>query len=777
MSEYLPLLIGLLFLSGILVTVLYPIFKQRLGWVLSLAPLTLFVLLLISLGDIGTKTIKLLPSDFSLLPGINFAFRMDGLSAIFGLLITGIGFLVVLYASWYMKKYSRQAHFFSYLMFFMAAMTGLVFSDNLMALFIFWELTSVTSFLLIGFDHHSEKSRQAALQSLLITGFGGLCLLFAAILIGQIAGTYQISEIMASGIDFTAHPQYQLIFILILMAVLTKSAQFPFHFWLPGAMQAPTPVSAYLHSATMVNAGIYLLLRMHPVLSGTILWKYSLILAGVITMFLGAWFSMGQKDLKRILAFTTISALGTMVLLIGVGTPLSMEATLVFFIVHGLYKGGLFMVAGIIDKSTGTRDITVLSKIWKPLPATTIFGVLALISMAGLPPMLGFVGKELVYVAKIQLPGLSWIILPLGVGANIMMVAISLTVFVEVFYTKSKKPAIPIHNTEKKFPWYFILGPGVLALAGLLLGLFPAGLNQVISNALFVTKNQVVDVHLLLWHGFNEVLVLSIFAILLGVIVFVFRKPVTKFIRLTIKWFDIYHLPTIFMNVMNQYLRIAGKNTQRIQHGYHRYYLITFFVVTLAITAFQINWNFRELVPLGGFTTIRLNIVILLMVSSLAVLFAVFSMSRLSAILAMGVVGYGVGLLYLLYGAIDLAITQFLAETVIMVLFVMVIYYLPKFAKLSNKKSRIRDIIISLAVGAGVTIVVLHSRALNQYEPISHFFTENSLQKAHGRNIVNVILVDFRALDTLGEITVLTLAAIGVYSLFRFTVKKKKINE
>ncbi|MEA2106344.1 MAG: proton-conducting transporter membrane subunit [Bacteroidota bacterium] len=340
----------------------------------------------------------------------------------------------------------------------MAAMTGLVFSDNLMGLFIFWELTSVTSFLLIGFDHHLEKSRQAALQSLLITGFGGLCLLFAAILIGQIAGTYQLSEIMASSINFTAHPQYQLIFILILVAVLTKSAQIPFHFWLPGAMQAPTPVSAYLHSATMVNAGIYLLLRTHPVLSGTILWKYSLILAGVITMFLGAWFSMGQKDLKRILAFTTISALGTMVLLIGIGTPLSMEATLVFFIVHGLYKGELFMVAGIIDKSTGTRDITVLSKIWKPLPATTIFAVLALISMAGLPPMLGFVGKELVYVAKIQLPGLSWIILPLGVGANIMMVAISLTVFVEVFYSKSKKSAIPIHYIEKNYPGILFLG-------------------------------------------------------------------------------------------------------------------------------------------------------------------------------------------------------------------------------------------------------------------------------------------------------------------------------
>lgn len=775
MSEYLPLLIEFLFFSGILAIALYPLLKQRLGWLLSLVPLVVFIVLFANLKGLNPQTIKILPCDFNLLTGVDFAFRIDGLSLIFGLMITGIGFLVVLYASWYMKNYKRQAHFFSYLMFFMAAMTALVFSDNLITLFIFWEITSVTSFLLIGFDHHQEKSRQAALQSLLITGFGGLCLLFAAILLGQIAGTYQISEMITQGTNFTSHPQYTLIFILILMAVLTKSAQFPFHFWLPGAMQAPTPVSAYLHSATMVNAGIFLLLRMHPLLSGTLEWKYALILAGVITMFLGAYFSMGQNDLKRILAFTTISALGTMVLLIGIGTPLSMEATLVFFIVHALYKGGLFMVAGIIDKSTGTRDITVLSKLWKPLPITTIFAVLALISMAGLPPMLGFVGKELIYVAKIQLPGLSWVILPLGVGANIIMVAISLTIFVEIFNNKTKKPKIPIKYKENKMPWYFIAGPGLLALAGLLLGLAPGMLNNLIANALFVTKNQLVDVHLLLWHGFNQVLLLSIFAVLLGVLIFIFRKPVARFIKRTIVWFDIYHLPTIFMNVMNSYLKIAGKNTQRIQHGYHRFYLITFFLVTLTITAFQINWDFSDLVPIDGFTSIRFNIVILLMVSSLAVIFAVFSLSRLSAILAMGVVGYGIGLLYLLYGAIDLAITQFLAETVIMVLFVMVIYYLPKFAKLSSRNSRIRDIIISLSVGAGVTIVVLHSRALNTYEPISYFFTENSLLKANGRNIVNVILVDFRALDTLGEITVLTLAAIGVFSLFRFTYKKKKV--
>jgi multicomponent Na+:H+ antiporter subunit A len=268
----------------------------------------------------------------------------------------------------------------------MAAMVGLVFSDNLIGLFIFWELTSVASFFLIGFNHHLEKTRQAALQALLITGLGGLCLLLAVIMIGNVAGYLSNSELIANNIHLGNHPHYYLILVLVILAAMTKSAQFPFHFWLPGAMEAPTPVSAYLHSATMVNAGVFLLMRMYPVLGGTIAWKYSLMLTGVITMFLGAFFSMGQKDLKRILAFTTISALGTMVLLIGIDTSDSLKAALVFFIVHGLYKGGLFMVAGIIDKSTGTRDVTILSTLWKPLPITTIATTLALISMAGLPP-------------------------------------------------------------------------------------------------------------------------------------------------------------------------------------------------------------------------------------------------------------------------------------------------------------------------------------------------------------------------------------------------------
>jgi multicomponent Na+:H+ antiporter subunit A len=772
-GKLIPLFTALIIAAGLAVPMIYPILKKRTGLFLSLLPLLVFIAIILHL-ILNREGGALITGDlFEIMAGVDFSFRIDGLSIIFGLMISGIGFFVLLYSAYYMGKYERQGHFYMYLMVFMGAMTAMVFTDNLVALFIFWELTSITSFLLIGFDFHSAKSRQAALQSLLITAIGGLCLMFAVILIGNITGTYRISELLSSGVSLTTHSQYPLIFILILMAVLTKSAQFPFHFWLPGAMQAPTPVSSYLHSATMVNAGIFLLLRIHPFIGGSDIWKVSLMLAGGITMFLGAFFSMGQKDLKRILAFTTISALGTMVLLIGIDTVQAAKAALVFFIVHALYKGGLFMMAGIADKSTGTRDITILSNLGKSLPFTSIAAVLSLISMAGLPPMLGFIGKELIYEAKIQLPGFAWLVLPLGVGANIMMVAVSLTVFFEVFYPTASKQSVTIKHRESYYPWYFPAGAIVLAVAGLVLGMMPGRLDNLISDALLYVRSQEVSVKLSLWHGFNKVLLVSALTVLAGVIVFRFRRVVIPAISRLIGWFDKLFLPDLFMKVMKRYLEITKRNTNRIQHGYHRFYLLTFFLVTLGIVAIQLIISENVPLPASGFSEIRMHVVLLLLVSALAVVFAVFSTGRLTAIVAMGVVGYGIGLIYLFYGAVDLAITQFLAETVLMVLFVMVMYKLPRFAVLSTKTSRIRDAIISLAIGGMVTLVVLNARFINLFEPISSYYLENSLTEAHGRNIVNVILVDFRALDTLGEITVLTLAAVGVYALFNIRVRKQ----
>lgn len=774
MEQLAIILIGIIFLMGLMVPVLRPILKSYTGRILALIPFALFAVLTFMFFTLPDQTARLVDTGFGFLPEMQFSFRIDGLSLIFGMMVSGIGGLVLGYSSFYMAKYAGRTKFYFFLILFMGAMLGLVFTDNLLALFIFWELTSITSFFLIGFDHDKEKPRQAALQALLITALGGLCLLFAVIMIGNLAGTFRLSELYAQGFHFGAHSQYQTVFLLIFVAVATKSAQFPFHFWLPGAMNAPTPISAYLHSATMVNAGIFLLLRLNPMMGGTIAWKGALILTGGLTMFIGAFFSLGQKDLKRILAFTTISALGTMVMLIGMNTTASIKAALIFFIVHGLYKGGLFMVAGIIDKNTGTRDIDKLGGLLKSMPVTSIAGILALLSMSGLPPMLGFIGKELIYDAKVQIPELSWLVVPLGVAANMMMVAISVLVFYEIFLPRKKKPVIPLKHKEKELPGNFLAGPVALALVGLGLGMTPGWLNNILSNAMYYVQSQTVEVHLALWHGFNQVLILSIFTVVMGVLIFLLRRPVGKLVSIIIQWTDQYHLPEKFNNLIGNYLTFAGKHTNRIQHGYHRYYLITFFVATMLLIGYQlIDANGGWFQPSEG-SPVRMHVVLVLIVSAMAILFAVFSKSRLAAIISMGVVGYGVAVLYMFYGAIDLAITQFLAETVLMVIFVMVIYHLPHFAVLSTKKSRLRDAAIAIAVGIMMTLVVLKARFINLEEPISQFFAEKSFLEGYGRNIVNVILVDFRALDTLGEITVLALAAAGVFTLLRFNPLNKK---
>lgn len=765
--------IALIFLMGLMVPLLRPLFKSYTGRILALVPFALFGALITLFFTLPDQTARVVETGFGFLPEMQFSFRIDGLSLIFGIMISGIGGLVLGYSSFYMAKYAGRTRFYFFLVLFMGAMLGLVFADNLMALFIFWELTSITSFFLIGFDHDKEKPRQAALQALLLTAIGGLCLLFAVVMIGDLAGTYRLSELYAQGFRFGAHSDYHLVFLLIAVAVATKSAQFPFHFWLPGAMNAPTPVSAYLHSATMVNAGIFLLLRLNPVLGGTILWKSTLILAGGITMFIGAFFSLGQKDLKRILAFTTISALGTMVMLIGMNTTASIKAALVFFIVHGLYKGGLFMVAGIIDKNTGTRDIYKLGGLLKTMPVTSIAGILALLSMSGLPPMLGFIGKELIYDAKVQIPELSWLVIPLGIAANMIMVAVSLVVFYEIFQPRSQKGSIPLKQPEKTLPGNFLAGPVALALVGLGLGMAPGWLEDTMANAMYFIHSEVIDVDLALWHGFNQVLLLSIFTVIMGVLIFVFRRPIGKLVRVIITWTDQYHLPEHFNKLINNYLNFAGINTNRIQHGYHRFYLMTFFAATFILVIYQLFVADEGWFPIGQLSPLQMNVMVVLFVAIMGVGFAMFTMSRISAIVSLGVLGYGISVLYMLYGAVDLAITQFLAETVIMVLFVMVIYHLPDFAVLSSKKSRIRDALIASGVGVMITLIVLKARFINLETPVSEFFVQNSFPEAFGRNIVNVILVDFRALDTLGEITVLGLAAAGVFSLLRFEPKNK----
>lgn len=712
-------------------------------------------------GKIFTETIAWIPQL-----GINIEFILGGLNLAFALLITGTGVLVFLYAHAYMKSYKNLGIFYFYLFLFSGAMLGLVLSDNLIQLFMCWELTSFLSFLLISFFHEKETARKAAFQSLFVTGIGGLVMLAGFILIGSTVHSYSVSDWVEQSAVIKAHQYYLPGLVLIFAGVFTKSAQFPFHFWLPGAMQAPTPVSSYLHSATMVKAGIFLLALLSPVLGGTNQWTYTLSLAGVITMFLGAYFAITQTDIKAILAYTTISSLGVLVLLLGIDTPLSVKAAMLFLYVHAFYKATMFMIAGFIDKKTGTRELRKLGGLAKSLPITSIIALLALLSMAGLPPMLGFLGKELIYEAKVEAPIIAPYVLVLGVAGNMFMIAVALFFFFKVFLGKEK---YKIEVSYKK-DWAFVVGPALLALLSLFFGLFPSILGKtIIEPALTSILKTAYNVKLKLWHGFNTVFYLSLFTVFLGSSLFllIYKKDnvLRKWRAANRKFFTI-KLVDVFDDLLNAFLQFSKRKTQVVQHGYHRYYILTIFVFASLFLWYQvyvtIGWNLDNVFTLKPFYISGLVLVIII-----STIFSMLSKSRITTIITMGVTGYGIALLFMYYSAIDLAITQIIVETLIVVMFVLILQRLPLFARLSSKTSRYRDLVIAISFGVAMTVLALKSINVDFNNPISDYMVENSYAKAYGKNVVNVILVDFRALDTLGEVVVLVVAALGVYVLLK----------
>jgi multicomponent Na+:H+ antiporter subunit A len=670
-----------------------------------------------------------------------------------------------------MKSYTGTDKFYLYLMLFSAAMLGLVLSANLIQLFIFWELTSFLSYFLISFFHEKESARKAAFQSLYITGFGGLAMLAGIILLGSVVDSYSLQD-WINGADSIRQSNFYLPgLLLILLGVFTKSAQFPFHFWLPGAMQAPAPVSSYLHSATMVKAGVFLLARLSPVLGGTNEWIYIVSLIGVVTMLTGSYFAITQTDLKGILAYTTINALGVLVLLLGINTSESIKAAMLFLFIHAFYKATLFMVAGLIEKKTGTRELSKLGGLVKYMPFTFIIALLALLSMAGLPPLLGFLGKELIYEAKVQSPGIASLVLILGVTSNVFMVAVSLFFARKVFLGKP--------NTFEKKPdekgAAFLIGPGILVLLSLVLGLFPGNLGTaVIKPALSAVSTEMIDVKLKLWHGFNQVLFLSLLTVFLGVMLYwamLKKKMLLDTWRKVNSVIFSIELDEVFAWVMDKFVQVAQFKTKTVQHGYHRYYILTIIVFTSLLLWFQVfairSWEFGMSFSLKPFYISGLAVVILG-----AAITSAISRSRILTIISMGVAGYGISLIFMYYSAIDLAITQILVETLTVVMFMAILQKLPRFAVLSSKRTRFRDFIIALSFGAVMTVLAIKAVNVNLNPTISKFFVENSYSKAFGENVVNVILVDFRALDTLGEVTVLTIAATGVFLLLKTKNKK-----
>jgi multicomponent Na+:H+ antiporter subunit A len=547
--------------------------------------------------------------------------------------------------------------------------------------------------------------------------------------------------------------------LLILIGAFTKSAQVPFHFWLPSAMEAPTPVSAYLHSATMVKAGVYLLARLSPALGGTDLWIGTLSVVGVVTMLIGGWLALVQSDLKRILAYSTVSALGMLTLLLGIGGQLAVYAAMAYLLGHALYKGALFMVAGALDHETGTRDVDRLGGLGRAMPLLALAAGGSTLSMAGLPPLFGFIAKELTYEATLHASAAGWITAA-AVAANILLVAAAGLVGLRPFLGK----ALPTPRQAREAPPSLLLGPLVLAGLSIALGLWPGGgADELVSAASTAVFGQPASIHLALWHGLTPALGLSAVTLVGGIGLYAGRGQ----LRRAVSWWGAAHWgPAAWYDLTLKGLNgLAIGQTRLLQSGYLRYYLMLTVAATTGLVGYALfgrgalavafNWSDVYFYEVG------LAVLILL-----AVLAAVLMKSRLAAIVALGVVGYSVALVFVLYGAPDLAMTQFLVETLTVILFVLVFYHLPESQLVSDKVARWRDAALALAAGSLMTALVLVGTPEN-YAPISGYFAEHSVTQGHGRNIVNVILVDFRGLDTLGEITVLAVAAIGVYALLK----------
>lgn len=688
--------------------------------------------------------------------------RLDGLGLVMALLIAGVGTLVCLYGLRYFgPSTAGMGRLAGPLALFAGAMFGLVVSNHLLTLFVFWELTTVTSYLLIGWDDRSARSRAAALQAILVTGSGGLALLAGLVLIGEAAGTYSLSDVLAdppSGTTVTVG------LVLVLLGAFTKSAQVPFSFWLPGAMAAPTPISAYLHSATMVKAGVFLIARFAPAFADVGLWRPAVLTVGLTTMLLGGIRALRQVDLKLLLAYGTVSQLGFLVVLFGAGLPVATEAGCTLLLAHGLFKAALFMVVGIIDHQAHTRDLRALRGLGPGWTATTVVAVASAASMAGIPLLFGFVAKELAYEAFTQAGrAWGWVVLVGLVAGSALTVAYSARFLWGAFWPD--KP----HGEDDPGPVgavappaaTFVAPAAVLTALTVLLGLAPSLADGVVGAAAKAADPLVETVHLALWHGFTTPLYLSILTVVLGATLFALRSPVGRLLGASPA------LPsgtTVYSASLRGLNKTADRVTSIVQNGslpvYAGVILLVAAVLPGAVLVSQASWpGFPQLVETPG----QVAVAAVMLAGAVA---AAALRRRFAAALCLGAVGYGMGVLFVIQGAPDLALTQFAIETLSVVLFVLVLRFLPDhFDHQAPAGTRAFRVVVAAAVGISVTVFSIIAAGARTAPAISNELVERSLPEGGGRNVVNVILVDFRGLDTLGEITVLTVAAVGALSL------------
>ena len=697
--------------------------------------------------------------------GLNLSLRIDGLAWMFAGLVLGIGLLIVLYAHYYLSPKDSAPRFFAYLMLFMGAMLGMVVAGNLLLLATFWELTSISSFLLIGFWSHRDDARKGARMALAITGAGGLALLAGVLVIGHIVGSYELDAVLAAGDAIRAHALYPLATLLVLGGVVTKSAQFPFHFWLPHAMAAPTPVSAYLHSATMVKAGVFLLARMHPALAGTDLWFYTVSGFGAATLLTGAYLAIFQHDLKGLLAYSTVSHLGLITLLFGLPTELAVVAGVFHILNHAVFKASLFMAAGIIDHETGTRDIRKLHGLLKTMPITSTLAIIAALAMAGIPFLNGFLSKEMFFAETLQVDGhgaMGWVLAIAAVLAGIFSMAYSLRFVHDCFFTGSTEV---LNKTPHEPPRLMRVPVEILVLLCLAVGIAPAWvIGPVLETAVRgATHGNVPDYYLAVWHGFNLPLLMSAIAVAGGIaLYFGLRRFVAlhRDVRRSLGF-------VAFHAKVNALVGLARRVTQRLEDGSLQRYLLLMLLSALVLAAAPFlmghgigGFGEGQPMPLFGWVLWAL-----LIVSTIAV--PALHRQRLAALIVMGGCGLLVSLSFVMLSAPDLALTQLLVETVSVVLLLLAMNYLP--ADGAGERSalrRWRDLGIAVACGAGVTALV-YAIITRPLDTVAGEILARSLPEGGGTNVVNVILVDIRGFDTLGELTVFGIAGLVVHALLR----------
>lgn len=789
-------------LAPFLMAILVPLFRKsaaaiHTGWFVLILPIFLFGTFLRYLpvtkenGSV-TQTASWIPSL-----GINFTAHVDGLSLLFALLITGIGALVVFYSIYYLsKKKENLGHFYVYLLLFMGAMLGVVLSDNMIMLYMFWEFTSISSFLLIAYWYDRDRSRYGALKSMLITVFGGLMMLGGFLVLSLMGDTFSIRELVSQAPALNEHPLFLLAMILVLLGAFTKSAQFPFYIWLPDAMEAPTPVSAYLHSATMVKAGIYLVARFSPLFAFSGYWFWIVGAVGLFTMAWASFNAVKQTDLKGILAFSTVSQLGLIMSLLGIGAAslhfdalddhlftTAMIAAIFHLINHATFKGSLFMVVGIIDHETGTRDIRKLGGLMSIMPVTFTLSVIGAFSMAGLPPFNGFLSKEMFFTSMVNLVDLqlfhldTWAVLfPIiaWVGSVFTFVYSMMIVF-KVFTGKFQPEKL--EKKPHEAPIGMLVPPIILAVLVVVFGLFPNLLSysliQPAAAAIvpsIVPPGAQLDVHISFWHGLTPELLMTMGVIATGIALYIFMP---KWVRL----YDYFPRRITLNQFYDSGLYTAERGSNAITNaymtGFIRSYLVYIFAFFIAVLGFTIwakdafRYDASATAPIGLYEIV---LIFVLLAATLTILLA---KSRLTSIIALGAVGYTVSLFFVIFRAPDLALTQLVIETVSTALFLLCFYHLPKLSRHEEKRRfQAGNALIAAGVGVIVALLGISAHSSKFFASINEYYVENTYQKAGGENMVNVILVDFRGFDTLFEISVLSVAALGIYGLIKLRLEK-----